>query len=136
MKRANRPRYRGQSMVEFALVAPLFFLLLFGVIEMGRLVWTNHELTNGVREGARLAMVRGSESTSPITTTGPIKTRILDKTSGLNSGDLTVSATGLGGDPGTSVTITATYQYDVLVGIIPGLSDFTLTESSTVIIQH
>ncbi|HEX5166843.1 MAG TPA: hypothetical protein VFV93_15670, partial [Thermomicrobiales bacterium] len=104
--------------------------------EGGRLLWTDHELANGVREGARLAMVRGSESSSPITTTTPIKTHILDKTAGLNSGDLTVSAVGLGGDPGESVTVTGNYQYDVLFGIIPGLSDFTMTESSTVIIQH
>jgi Flp pilus assembly protein TadG len=123
-------------MVEFALVAPIFFMMLFGVIEGGRLVWTDHELANGVREGARLAMVRGSESSSPITTTGLIKTQILDKTAGLSSGSLTVSAVGLGGDPGESVTITGNYQYDVLFGIIPGLSDFTMTKSSTVIIQH
>jgi Flp pilus assembly protein TadG len=123
-------------MVEFALVAPIFFMMLFGVIECGRLLWTDHELANGVREGARLAMVRGSESTSPIVTTDPIKTQILDKTAGLSSGGLNVSAVGLGGDPGTSVTITGSYQYDVLFGIIPGLSDFTMSKSTTVIIQH
>jgi Flp pilus assembly protein TadG len=132
----KRRRSRGQSLVEFALVAPLFLMMFFGVIELGRLVWTHHELTNGTREGARLAMVRGSESTSPLTSTSEIKDRILNTTVGLSSGSLTVSATGLGGDPGTSVSVTSTYSYDVLVGIIPGLGDMTISRTSTVIIQH
>ena len=81
-------------------------------------------------------MVRGSESSSPLTSTTEIENRILDTTAGLNSGSLTVSATGLGGDPGTTLTVTSSYSYDVLVGIIPGLGDMTLSHTSTVIIQH
>ncbi len=126
-------------MVEFALVAPFFFILLFGVMEMGRLVWTNHELANGTREAARLVMVRGSEwnKTGTAATPADVKQRIIDTTTGLSEGALSIDiAPGLGGDPGTSVTITATYQYDVLIGIIPGLSDFTMSHASTVIIQH
>jgi Flp pilus assembly protein TadG len=132
----TRRRSRGQSIVEFALVAPLFLIMLFGVIEIGRLVWTHHELTNGTREGARLAMVRGSESSAPLTSTTPIRDRILETTVGLSSGSLNVSATGLGGEPGTTVTVTTTYSYEVLVGIIPGLGDINLSHTSRVIIQH
>jgi Flp pilus assembly protein TadG len=122
-------------MVEFALVAPLFFMLLFGVIEMGRLVWTNHELTNGTREGARFAMVHGSEASSQATLS-QIEARILATTAGIQDSQLSVSATGLGGAPGTKVVITSTYQYEVALGMIPGLSDMTLTHRSEVTIQH
>jgi hypothetical protein len=49
-------------MVEFALVAPLFFLLLFGVIEGGRFVFYYEMLNNATREGARYAIVHGSNA--------------------------------------------------------------------------
>lgn len=40
-------------MVEFAVVAPLLFLLIFAVFEFGRLVMVEQILTNASREGAR-----------------------------------------------------------------------------------
>ena len=46
-------------MVEFALVAPVFFLLVFGMIEYGRMVMVQQILTNASREGARLAVLDG-----------------------------------------------------------------------------
>ena len=41
--RRNR---RGTAAVEFALVAPVFFLLVFGMIEYGRMVMVQHVITN------------------------------------------------------------------------------------------
>lgn len=45
----------GQSLVEFALVAPIFFLLLFAVIQLGLIFGAQNGLVNGVREAARRA---------------------------------------------------------------------------------
>ncbi|MFZ0660445.1 MAG: TadE/TadG family type IV pilus assembly protein [Candidatus Binataceae bacterium] len=42
-------------MAEFAMVAPLFFLLIFGVIEYGRLFFTQMELEEAVQEAGRYA---------------------------------------------------------------------------------
>jgi Flp pilus assembly protein TadG len=50
-------RSRGQSLVEFAIVIPLFLLLLFALIDMGRLVYINNALAQGAREGARWGAV-------------------------------------------------------------------------------
>ena len=50
----------GVAAVEFAVVAPIFFLLVFGMIEYGRLVMVQQVLTNASREGARAAVVDGS----------------------------------------------------------------------------
>jgi hypothetical protein len=47
----------GAAMVEFAIVAWVFFLLLFGVIEFARLLFTYNTLTEVVRRGARVAAV-------------------------------------------------------------------------------
>jgi Flp pilus assembly protein TadG len=53
---------RGQALAEFALVAPLFFLLLFGIIEAGRFVFYTEVLANATREGARYAIVHSGRT--------------------------------------------------------------------------
>lgn len=50
-------RTRGQAMTEFALILPIFALMLFGIIDLGRYVYTANALNNGAREGARFASV-------------------------------------------------------------------------------
>ena len=56
-------------MVEFAIVAPLFFLLVFGMIEYGRMVMVQQVITNASREGARRAVLDGA-------TTSEVKTKV------------------------------------------------------------
>lgn len=46
---------RGQALTEFALVAPLLFLILFGIIQLGFLFGGQNGLTNAAREAARYA---------------------------------------------------------------------------------
>jgi len=60
----RRQRATGQAMVEFALVLPMFAILLFGIVDLGRYVYTANALGNGTREGARAASV--SVRPSPI----------------------------------------------------------------------
>lgn len=48
---------RGVYVVEFAIIGLLLFTLLFGVLEMGRLLFTVNALDEVVRRGARLAAV-------------------------------------------------------------------------------
>jgi Flp pilus assembly protein TadG len=55
--RSRRRARRGASAVEFAVVAPVFFLLVFGMIEYGRMVMVQQVLTNASREGARVGIV-------------------------------------------------------------------------------
>ena len=58
---ADRYR-RGAAAVEFAVVAPVFFLMIFGMIEFGRMIMVQQVLTNASREGARLAVLDGTAS--------------------------------------------------------------------------
>jgi Flp pilus assembly protein TadG len=53
----NRRRHRGQGLVEFSLVIVPFLLILFGIIDVGRLVYLNSTLSQAAREGARLGSV-------------------------------------------------------------------------------
>lgn len=50
-------RQRGTTTVEFALIGVLFFIVLFGIIEFGRLLFTWNTLTEMTRRGARVAAV-------------------------------------------------------------------------------
>jgi hypothetical protein len=53
----ERRRTAGQALVEFALVIPFFLLLLFGIIDLGRLVYAANAVSNGAREAARAGSV-------------------------------------------------------------------------------
>jgi len=52
-------RSRGQAVVEFAIAAPVVFLIILGLFDVGRLVFINNELSEGAREGARFGVVQG-----------------------------------------------------------------------------
>jgi Flp pilus assembly protein TadG len=62
--RSSRLSRRGTAAVEFAVVAPLLMLLVFGMVEYGRLVMVQQVLTNASREGARTAILAGSNADS------------------------------------------------------------------------
>ncbi len=50
----------GASAVEFALTAPVFFLFVFGIIEVGLLFWTQIGLQHGAEMAARCASINTS----------------------------------------------------------------------------
>jgi hypothetical protein len=47
---------RSQSLVEFAIVAPLLLVLLFAVVDFGRVIYIYVTLNQAVNEGARAAI--------------------------------------------------------------------------------
>ena len=58
MKRScDRQTERGTTIAEFAMVALLFFTLIFGIIEFGRLLYTHNALADATRRGARFAVL-------------------------------------------------------------------------------
>ena len=75
LKHRARSRRRGAAAVEFAVVAPLLFLMVFGMIEYGRMVMVQQLLTNASREGARVAILQSSANTD-------VQTAVIDKISG------------------------------------------------------
>lgn len=65
--RRSRSRRRpagGQALVEFAMVAPLFLVLLISIFDFGRVVWARNALENSAREAARFAIVHGGSITT------------------------------------------------------------------------
>jgi Flp pilus assembly protein TadG len=57
-KKAFHPRREnGATMVEFAIILPLFIILIFGIIEFGLLLYNKGIITHAAREGARAGVI-------------------------------------------------------------------------------
>lgn len=56
-RKSTRRRSHGQTMVEFALILPIFILVLVGIFDGGRAVFAFHTVNNAAREGGRQAIV-------------------------------------------------------------------------------
>lgn len=102
---------RGQSLVEFALILPVFVLLLGGIIDFGRVYNEMLTMTAAAREGARAATVGNSDSVA--------------KSSALNylspSDQATASVVITPTAPrtsGTSVTVTVSNQVTIMTPVI------------------
>lgn len=126
-------------MVEFGLVAPIFFILLFGVMEIGHYIFVNHQVANAAREGARWAVVRGPNSEDEQFSQAGVEAAILSRISGLNPDNLTITvdpADPGGASIGTIVTVEVTYQYQPLIGMVLGTGSMIMTHSSEMAIQY
>ena len=77
---------RGAAAVEFAVVAPLFFLLLAGIIEFGQAFRIEHTLSSAARRGARTATVDGTTASQVVQKTKTYCSRTL----GVNASSVTV----------------------------------------------
>ena len=90
----SRRRTRGQAMVEFALIAPIFFIIVFGVVDMARYVYTLNTLQQVARESARVGSVaiRPTECTTT-SRVNCVKTVAIGRAIaiGLKASDITVT---------------------------------------------
>lgn len=76
MTRSDR-RERGQALMEFALVLPVFLIMLMAVVDVGRAIWAQNTVAAAAREGARFAIVHGgSDNTDcPVGPKNPDRTK-------------------------------------------------------------
>ena len=135
--RALRGDERGTALVEFALVAPLLFLLAFGIFDFGRLLNYYNQQTQLVGLGARSAAVDcNPDGTCGSSVTGQsIQTQLAGPyaTGGLQN-KTTVCIVGSSppavGDP---VTVTASYDFHFLplIGEVLGSPTVTITASQS-----
>jgi len=119
---------RGQALPEFALIAPLFFLLIFGTIQLGILFGGQIGLTNAAREVARYAStVPAGQSAATINAqANPVLQRSIPAYTG--SATTTVAYCWYT-NPTTTVTysqkviITIQYGHTLFVPLVGGLID-------------
>lgn len=117
---------RGASLVEFALIAPLLFLLLFGIIEFAWLFAQNLDVKHGAREGARLAAV------DELTGAADVCARM---DSAAISGQTLVSATRSDDPIGSDITVTVDAPAETLTGFLDWAIPAGTRLQSTVVIR-
>lgn len=131
-RKLRRWRDRGAAAVEFAIVAPVLIMLIFGSIEFGLAVQARTMIENAAREGVRVASLGGSQAEVQAAATNS-----LGSMNGVVHPVLFTCKT-----PGGSVvscvapnvtkvaTVTVIVDYTGITGLFPQLTNTTLTASS------
>lgn len=117
------PAARGQSMVEFALVLPIFMTLVLGILDLGRVVFIKSMLENAVREGVRVGAITEPPFAANVTeriTTQPL----------LSGANVTVTCRPASCAYGSTVEVSATLQANLVAGGFLGLADPMLTAAA------
>ncbi|HJV65393.1 MAG TPA: TadE/TadG family type IV pilus assembly protein [Geomonas sp.] len=114
---------KGAALVELALSVVLLVTLLFGMIEFGRVMYMRNSLNLAAREGARMASVSKTVSTSDVES--QVKNFIPFDSTGLS---VVVSSTPAGFTSGSTITVTASMPFQSVVPLlITQLNGLTLT---------
>jgi Flp pilus assembly protein TadG len=132
---------RGQSLVEFSLSVMIFIMIIVGVVEVGRAVWSYNTLASAAREGSRYAMVHGAVATAhsgPAANDAKVQAAVAKYSSNLEPSDLTITSAWPDGNNavGSHVKVTATYRFDTLFSRLLGVSPITMTSTSTMTITN
>lgn len=120
---------KGQSLVEFALVLPVLLLILFGIVDFGRILHVYLTLDHAGREAARVASI-GEQSDTKIKDVaeaqgGSIQ---LDRDKVL----IVPSETDGGRTSGDTVSITISHDIDFLTPVISQIVGSFKLEDTTV----
>jgi len=121
---------KGQALVEFTLLVPIFLLLLFAIVDFGMGFYSWITITNAAREGARLGAVHAplNVASSPCFGKASLKVCIEDRVRDASdlsneATKMTVTISGEQDPPGESVVVEVDYEYDLLTPLA-GLVQF------------
>ena len=131
MKFVNKLQESGQDLVEYAITFPIFMLIILGIIEIGRGVYSYSTLQNATREAARYAIVH------PCVADGTIANVIRTRAMAVDPAAITVNPVVWGED---TVQVTSWLRFTSLTPLISvflpvdpmdGERKFIFTSSST-----
>lgn len=124
-------RRKGATMVEFSLVFLLLLMMVAGVFEVGRIVWTYNTLNHAAKQASRYAMVHGSRN--PISgQQASVSDYAKAQAVGFDPQSLTVTVVPTpNNNPGSVVTVTVSHTMNTVVAPLVGLGkSITLSAKS------
>lgn len=113
---------RGQDLVEYAIIIPIFLMFLMFIADFGRVIFYMSMLQGAAREGARLAII------DPDDTAG-IQARVQNFSGGMDPADLTITSGPVGDD---HWQVTAAYRFRPITPFIGGLLGLGAGDSVTI----
>ena len=123
----TRRRQRGQALAEFALAAPVLFLLLLGVIEGGRFIYHYESINNAARAGIRYAVIHGPNNDPA--TPADIRQAVADAAIGISVADDLVIPDPVYSGPngstnkrGSTVSLSVSFTYEPVVPLLPPIT--------------
>ena len=128
---------RGTAFIEFGILAPVFFLVTVGILDFGRMMWLSNTVEHAATEGARYAAVRGSNKPT-VATTQTITDFVKDQAELIPPGDMNIDVSWIpanNNNPGSSVTIQVTYNFEYLLVGFLGFDPVDLKGTSTMVIN-
>ena len=124
-------RQTGSAIVEFTLVALMFFMLTFGLVEFGRAIFDYSLVSSLAREGVRFASVRGSAS-GHAAIEADVSTYVQGKAAGL---PVTVTTTWTPNKkPGSTVSVQVQYTFRSVAPVLLSLGTIPLHSTSSMVI--
>lgn len=120
---------KGQAIVETAIVLPIILLLLFAILDAGRVFHTWIVVTNGAREGARAASTRQDTAT--------VLQRVEDAMTGMDPSQYVVEINpstlpGISGDP---VQVTVKSDVNIITPLIERFFGGDVTVSGSAVMR-
>jgi Flp pilus assembly protein TadG len=127
-------RSLGQATTEFAMVILLALTILLAIVEFGLIVHAYTFASNAARDAVRYAIVHGSTSSSPATSTD-IQNFVDAEAAGIDTSKLTITTTPTGNwTPGSPVKVQVTYAFQPLYPL-SGVS-LSLTGTAQMIVSQ
>ncbi len=115
---------RGSNLIEVALLIPLLFSLLIGVVDFGRAYHTYITMINAAREGARYAVDQPDDVS---TIANIVRQEAQSSNVDLSAAVINVDNQG----PGNPVTVTVQMNFPTILGGIIGFNNIPLQVSAT-----
>ncbi len=131
----RRRRSRGSTLVESAIVAVVFLLLLVGIMEFGRLGLAYNEVSFAAQCAARYASVRGSSS-GHAASASDVQSAAKVYTGALDNKQVTVTTTWTpNNNPGSTVKVKVAYKFDTVLLPLSGTTVPVQTTAAAIITQ-
>ena len=124
-------REDGVVALEFALILPLFLLIVAGIIECAVMLFDQQVITNASREGARAGIIQAIPKPSEADIQGVVTTYLTG--AGLNAARATVDVTGEALTFGNDLIVRVDYLYNFLFfpKFLGGSASMTLSAITT-----